>query len=115
VEERRSLRQDVRFTASQFPRGSAFFVSQRQNMKNRARIFTRLVVGLLGILVLYSFSFFYFIRAHESTSLQNYNGYAVTNSVVAIPDTKMNRLKVLFYGPMIKCFVRAGTIEWRAP
>lgn len=47
--------------------------------------------------------------------LRSYPGFSMPERVVAIPDTRMNRLRVALYAPMIKWFVRAGTIEWSKP
>ncbi len=76
-------------------------------------MFTGLLIAVTGLLALYCFSFFHFIRSHEATSLRSYPGLSMTIRVIAIPNTQMNRLRVAFYAPMIKWFVRAGTIEWR--
>jgi len=90
-------------------------VRLRQDMKSKGRLFGSLIIGASGLLLLYGFSFFHFVRSHEATMLRSYPGFSMPERVVAIPDTRMNRLRVALYAPMIKWFVRAGAIEWSKP
>jgi hypothetical protein len=97
------------------PRHSGRALGIVQDMKHNARLLIRSLIVVVGLLAVYCLSFFYFVRSHESTGLRGTYGQMLTMTVVAVPDTKMNRFVATFYAPMFKCLFVGHPIEWEKP
>ena len=82
--------------------------------KPRFSLFWFAILGA-SLLGFYCISFFHFVRSHEATIAHSCSGVSFTERVIVIPDTRMNRLRVALYAPLIKRLVKAGAIEWRDP